>query len=274
MCFALCDQYATQLWTFGPECAMPAQTPTTFLSYSCEDSKFALQLAQDLKAAGANLWVDQLDIGPGQEWDSAVEVAVTQAPQMLLILSPSSVKSRNVRNEIAYALDENKTIIPVLYQDCAIPLQLRRVQYVDLRSDYSGGLKVLLRTLGLAQQEERDKARLEQEETEHKAAAEKSKVSVQSSSVVTEDEVDEAWESERQKRENELTKAIVEEWSRRGTVHGNVEETQLIKNLRMALSEWLSRRPPGFESRQAQRKELQQAETKRAVDSWLRRKGR
>jgi hypothetical protein len=89
---------------------VPPEAPTAFFSYSREDSKFALQLAQDLKAAGANVWIDQLDIDPGQEWDSAVEAAVTQAPRMLLILSPSSVKSRNVRNEIAFALDENKTI--------------------------------------------------------------------------------------------------------------------------------------------------------------------
>jgi tetratricopeptide (TPR) repeat protein len=123
--------------------------PTTFFSYSRENSKFALRLAQDLKAAGANVWIDQLDIRPGQEWDSAIEIAMTQSPQVLLILSPSSVTSRNVRNEITFALDEKKTIIPVLYQDCTVPLQLRRVQYVDFKTDYSRGLQVLLRTLGV-----------------------------------------------------------------------------------------------------------------------------
>ena len=46
---------------------------------------------------------------------------------MLLILSPASVKSKNVRNEISFALDENKVIIPVLFRDCTVPLQLHRV---------------------------------------------------------------------------------------------------------------------------------------------------
>jgi hypothetical protein len=131
--------------------AVPPEAPTAFFSYSREDSDFALRLAQDLKAAGASVWIDQLDIEPGQEWDSTIEAAVTRSPRMLLILSPSSVKSRNVRNEISFALDENKTIIPVLYQDCTVPLQLRRVQYIDLRADYSRGLNVLLRTLGVEQ---------------------------------------------------------------------------------------------------------------------------
>jgi hypothetical protein len=68
------------------------EAPTAFFSYSRQDSAFALRLAQDLKDAGANVWIDQLDIEPGQEWDSAIEAAVTQSPRMLLILSPSSVQ--------------------------------------------------------------------------------------------------------------------------------------------------------------------------------------
>jgi hypothetical protein len=103
------------------------EEPLAFFSYSREDSEFALRLAEDLKAAGANVWIDQIDIHPGEEWDSAVEEAVAKAPRMLLILSPASVKSKNVRNEISFALDENKVIIPVLFRDCTIPLQLHRV---------------------------------------------------------------------------------------------------------------------------------------------------
>jgi hypothetical protein len=91
----------------------------------------------------------------------------------------------------------------------------------------------------------------------------------QSSSTVPEGDNDEVWESERRKRESDLTRAIVEEWSRLGTVN----ETQSIRNLRMALAEWLSKRPPGFETRQAQKQALQLAETRKAVDLWLQRKG-
>jgi TIR domain len=108
-----------------------------FFSYCRDDSEFALRLAEDLKTAGANVWLDQLDIDAGQEWDSAIEDAVRQCPQMLLILSPASVQSRNVRNEVAFALDEQKAIIPVLYQDCRVPLQLLRIQHLDFRTDYA-----------------------------------------------------------------------------------------------------------------------------------------
>ena len=125
--------------------------PSAFFSYSREDSEFALRLAGDLKAAGAGVWLDQLDISPGQEWDSAIEDALNECPRMLLILSPDSAKSRNVRNEISRALDEKKSIIPVFFRDCTVPLQLARVQFIDFRSDYARGLKALLKTLGVVE---------------------------------------------------------------------------------------------------------------------------
>jgi len=83
-----------------------AAAPAAFFSYCRDDSDFALRLAEDLKAAGAAVWIDQLDIRPGQDWDIAIEGAVRECPRMLLILSPASVQSRNVRNEIAFALNE------------------------------------------------------------------------------------------------------------------------------------------------------------------------
>ena len=127
----------------------PEHEAAAFISYSREDSEFALRLARDLKAAGAEIWLDQLDIHPGHEWDDAIEAALVAAPLMLLILSPASASSRNVRNEVAVALDEGKKIIPILHRDCVVPLQLRRIQYVDFRTDYARGFAELLRHMGV-----------------------------------------------------------------------------------------------------------------------------
>lgn len=126
---------------------MSAQVPTAFFSYSREDSEFALRLAGDLKAAGASVWLDQLDIEPGQRWARAVQDALTASPRMLVILSPDSVASTNVEDEVAFALEEHKTVIPVFYRECKIPFQLRPFQYIDFRTDYDRGLKVMLKTL-------------------------------------------------------------------------------------------------------------------------------
>lgn len=52
-----------------------------------------------------------------------------------------------MQDEISFAVEENKTVIPVFYRDCRVPLQLRGLQYADFRTDYDRGLKTLLRTL-------------------------------------------------------------------------------------------------------------------------------
>jgi len=130
---------------------LPSDAPTAFFSYSREDSEFALRLAGDLKAAGANVWLDQLDIAPGQRWARAVQDALNNAERVLVILSPASVASTNVEDEVAFALDEHKSIIPVFYRDCKVPFQLRPFQYADFRTDFDHGLKVLLKTLGVGQ---------------------------------------------------------------------------------------------------------------------------
>lgn len=110
-----------------------------FISYSRKDKDFALRLAEDLRAAGVEIWIDQLDIAPGVRWDDAVEEALDSCKSFMVILSPVSVKSDDVKDEIACALDAGKQIIPVFYQECKIPLRIRRLNYVDFTSDYDSG---------------------------------------------------------------------------------------------------------------------------------------
>ena len=86
-------------------------------------------------------------ISPGQHWDTAVEEALASCPNVLLVLSPSSVGSVIVMDEVAFALDEKKIVIPVLHRDCKIPLRLCRLQYIDARAEYKKALAELIRML-------------------------------------------------------------------------------------------------------------------------------
>lgn len=123
-----------------------------FVSYSRADTDFVLRLCQDLRAAGASIWLDKLDIHPGEEWDEAIERGLSECGRMLIVLSPKSVTSENVLDEIGSALSRKKTIIPVLYQDCEVPYRLNRIQYVDFRNAYDEPLKYLLSAIGDAKQ--------------------------------------------------------------------------------------------------------------------------
>jgi len=83
----------------------------------------------------------------GQVWRQEIQDALTNSRWYLVVLSPSSVESQNVQNEIEFALSEQKIVIPLLYRDSNVPLQLRRYQYVDFRTDYAQALRSLLRAL-------------------------------------------------------------------------------------------------------------------------------
>jgi DNA-binding beta-propeller fold protein YncE len=121
--------------------------PESFISYSRKDSEFALRLAKDLRAAGVSVWLDQLNIIPGQLFRQAIEAAVKNSPYMLVILSPAAVMSQEVHDEFEYALDEEKTVIPVFHRDCDVPFRLRSRQRADFRSDYDSGFQQLLKAL-------------------------------------------------------------------------------------------------------------------------------
>jgi len=113
---------------------------TYFLSYARKDQGFALKFADDLIAAGAQVWVDQYDIHPSQHWDRAVETAVRGCSGVVVILSPRSVASSNVADEISVALDDSKPVIPVLIEPCKLPLRMTRMQFIDATKDYPGAL--------------------------------------------------------------------------------------------------------------------------------------
>jgi hypothetical protein len=130
---------------------MTAKHSKFFFSYAREDSEFVLELAKELRKTGANLWLDQLDILGGQRWDETVQAALESCQGMLAFLSPSAVSSQNFMDEVSYALEEGKQIIPVLHKQCTIPFRLRRVQHVDFTTDYEKGFAELLRALRLEQ---------------------------------------------------------------------------------------------------------------------------
>jgi hypothetical protein len=102
-----------------------------FISYSRTNKDFATKLARGLRQAGFPIWFDLLDIPTGARWDDEVEKALRECSIFLIILTPASIASENVKDEIGYAIDHGKRILPVLLEDCDVPLRLRRFQYVD-----------------------------------------------------------------------------------------------------------------------------------------------
>jgi len=112
-----------------------------FVSYSRKDSDFVLRYAGNLKE-DFDLWLDQWDIPHLKEgdadWDKAINDAILDCSHFLITLSPQSVESREVLGELRLALNNNKIIVPVLYQTCDVPRQLLRTQYIDFATRGKG----------------------------------------------------------------------------------------------------------------------------------------
>jgi formylglycine-generating enzyme required for sulfatase activity len=108
-------------------------------------------LGKELKLEGFSVWLDQLDIPLGARWDDEVYRALVECEIFMLIMTPAAVASENVKDEIGYAIDNHKHIMPILLERCEVPFRLRRVQYVDFTNkSFDEGVqsvKELLRNL-------------------------------------------------------------------------------------------------------------------------------
>jgi hypothetical protein len=123
----------------GSESTSPAES--FFLSYSRSDERFALRLATDLRARGVAMWIDQLDIRPSEHWDRAVERAVSSCRGLVVVLSPRSAQSDNVADEISFAIDSGKSVLPVMIERCTMPLRITRMQVIDATGNYEQALE-------------------------------------------------------------------------------------------------------------------------------------
>jgi TIR domain len=122
---------------------------TIFVSYSSKDRPFALGLVKELKNLGVNVWIDQLGIGLGENWDNAIEEALERSETFMLILSPTSVESPNVQDEVSIAINTQKKMVPILIKECKLPMRWQRRQYADLANDPDKAINDILTFLGL-----------------------------------------------------------------------------------------------------------------------------
>jgi hypothetical protein len=88
-----------------------------FLSYSEKDSDVAKELAAQLEKAGFDTW-DPAEVRfPGDNWALRIGKALQESEAMVVLISPDSMKSKTVRQEIDYALGSSRykgRLIPVV----------------------------------------------------------------------------------------------------------------------------------------------------------------
>lgn len=116
-----------------------------FISHSSLDKPFVDRLAADLCKHGLPVWYDKLDIQIGDSIPGKINDGIAGAKYFLIVLSPHSVGSKWVREELNSALMKQVAsggtfIVPVLLKDCDVPPLLSHRRFADFRSDYDAPL--------------------------------------------------------------------------------------------------------------------------------------
>jgi len=123
-----------------------------FLSHAVKDKPEVHKIYDFLRSCGADPWLDDEKLVPGQDWKLEIAKALDETDVILICLTEHAInKEGYVQKEIKVALDKalempegGVFLIPARLEECEIPFQLKSYQWVDLFFD--GGMKKLLRS--------------------------------------------------------------------------------------------------------------------------------
>jgi hypothetical protein len=123
-----------------------------FLSHNHGDKAFVRRLANDLRDRGVKVWLDEWEMRVGDSLVERIEAGIREAGYLVVVLSANSVNSPWVIRELNAALAEElghrgMFILPVLIEDCDVPLFVRDKMYADFRYRYSDGFHALLKSV-------------------------------------------------------------------------------------------------------------------------------
>jgi len=121
---------------------------SVFISYSHRDSDIVEKIATYLVSRNIHIWIDKWQLNHGDSLITKIQDAITESSVLLIMLSTVSVESEWCKKELTAGLlrelEEKRVVtIPVLLEDCNIPLFLRDKYYADFRNDFDQTIKNL-----------------------------------------------------------------------------------------------------------------------------------
>jgi len=117
-----------------------------FISYDHTDRTLARKIAEALKEAGLEVWYQEDEIYPGDNWAAKMAQGLEAANAMVVVWTRNAFQSDPVRWSINYALGDRKfaqRLITVFADDpdtlpeAEVPWILRRLKTINLSA--SGG---------------------------------------------------------------------------------------------------------------------------------------
>jgi hypothetical protein len=141
------DEPASQSAASTSSVEVPETAPAgndIFISYSRRDLEFVKKLYNYLTQQGISAWFDQTSIEIGDQWRETIVNGIMGCKIFLVVLSPDSAASKNVRKEIDLAERNTKKIVPLIWRGDgdevippAIAYQLAGINYFNFKETAS-----------------------------------------------------------------------------------------------------------------------------------------
>lgn len=134
-------------------------SPKVFISYAREDEPHAMRLYRNLKALGAEPWIDVTDMMVGVDWKYQIEKSLDECDYVVLLISNNYIdKTGYVQKEKRHIIDKfehmplgSLFLIPARLEDCEPRHQrIREVQRVDLFPSWEKGIEKIAKALKLS----------------------------------------------------------------------------------------------------------------------------
>ncbi len=123
-----------------------------FISYSSKDAEFANRLSMKLIENRIQTWLDKWEMQPGDSLVDKIQAGLAESSFLLVVLSKNSVESEWCKKELNSGLireikEKRVVVIPLLVEDCDVPVFLQEKLYADFRADFDAGFAELIRPL-------------------------------------------------------------------------------------------------------------------------------
>ena len=135
---------------------MRTETLGIFISHNHQDKTFVRRLGADLAANGVRPWIDEAEMNIGDSLISKIGTAIDKMDYFGIILSPRSVSSAWVGQELEQALatqlaSRRIKVLPILLEKCEIPPFLKAKVYADFTqfARYDESFARILKTMGI-----------------------------------------------------------------------------------------------------------------------------
>ena len=106
-----------------------------FLAHSEQDKTVREQLRRRLMRENITVWTNKTDIPIGADFEQSIKLGIEETDNVVYLLSPHALNSSQCQQEIAYAQELNKRIIPLLIHPIdlqQLPASQRSLQFINV----------------------------------------------------------------------------------------------------------------------------------------------